>query len=628
MAEQNNYPLLMQIESPEDMRKLDKEQLSNLAAEMRQYLIDSLDVCGGHFGANLGSIEITIALHYLFNTPNDKIIWDVGHQAYPHKMLTGRRDQLSTIKQPNGLAPFPKRDESEYDSFGTGHSSTSISAAVGMAIAAEKQGRAQKTIAVIGDGGMTGGMAFEALNHVGAEETDLLVILNDNDMSISENVGALTQYFAKLTSGPTYANLRETSKRFLSKMPHVKKFAKLTESQLKGLVNTQPGNIFESLGFHYYGPIDGHDVNALLRSLAALKDNKSPRILHIITTKGKGYSPAEEDPIKYHAVSAGFHNKTSTNVNAAAKTYSDVFGDWLCDMANADKKLMAITPAMREGSGMVRFSREHPEQYFDVAIAEQHSVTFAAGLACEGLKPVVAIYSTFLQRGFDQVVHDVCLQNLDVTFALDRAGLVGSDGPTHSGRFDLSYLRCLPNMVIAAPADGQDCRDLLYSTYLHTGPAAVRYPRGSAINAPAECSDMTLIPIGKAEIKRQGKNIAILAFGSMVKPALEAGEQLNATVVNMRFVKPLDKSLIKELALTHNHFITIEENTIQGGAGSAVSEFLAQEQIIMPIYHLGLPDRFIDHGKPAQMLADVGLDAAGILSTIETKINGAEKITS
>ena len=514
MAEQNNYPLLMQIESPEDMRKLDKEQLSNLAAEMRQYLIDSLDVCGGHFGANLGSIEITIALHYLFNTPNDKIIWDVGHQAYPHKMLTGRRDQLSTIKQPNGLAPFPKRDESEYDSFGTGHSSTSISAAVGMAIAAEKQGRAQKTIAVIGDGGMTGGMAFEALNHVGAEETDLLVILNDNDMSISENVGALTQYFAKLTSGPTYANLRETSKRFLSKMPHVKKFAKLTESQLKGLVNTQPGNIFESLGFHYYGPIDGHDVNALLRSLAALKDNKSPRILHIITTKGKGYSPAEEDPIKYHAVSAGFHNKTSTNVNAAAKTYSDVFGDWLCDMANADKKLMAITPAMREGSGMVRFSREHPEQYFDVAIAEQHSVTFAAGLACEGLKPVVAIYSTFLQRGFDQVVHDVCLQNLDVTFALDRAGLVGSDGPTHSGRFDLSYLRCLPNMVIAAPADGQDCRDLLYSTYLHTGPAAVRYPRGSAINAPAECSDMTLIPIGKAEIKRQGKNIAKIGRAS------------------------------------------------------------------------------------------------------------------
>lgn len=616
MATDTLYPLLMQIDSPADLRNLNQDDLPELASEMRQYLIDSLDHCGGHFGANLGSIELTIALHYLFNTPDDKLIWDVGHQAYPHKMLTGRRDQLRTIKQPNGLAPFPKRGESPYDCFGTGHSSTSISAAVGMAMAAQRQDRDQKTIAVIGDGGFTGGMAFEALNHVGAEDCDVLVVLNDNEMSISENVGALTQYFAKITAGPTYANLRESSKRFLSKLPNIKKFAKITESHMKGLVQPAPGTIFEALGFNYYGPIDGHDVHALVRSLSALKDSKSPRILHIVTTKGKGYSPAEDDPIKYHAVSPGFHNKVENTAKpASTPTYSDLFGDWLCDQAKDDKKLMAITPAMREGSGMVRFSREYPEQYFDVAIAEQHSVTFAAGMACEGLKPVVAIYSTFLQRGYDQLIHDVCLQDLDVTFGIDRAGLVGSDGPTHSGRFDLSYLRCLPNMVVIAPSDGKECRDALHTAYLHKGPAAVRYPRGAATNPPTD-DNMTALPLGKAEVKRQGKNIAILAFGSMVAPALEAGAALDATVINMRFVKPLDTQLINELAKTHDHFITVEENTVLGGAGSAVSEYCAAAGIQIKMTHLGLPDRFIDHGKPAQMLANVGLDANGIIASI------------
>ena len=616
MSTDDQYPILMQIDSPENLRILDKNQLPTLAAEMRQFLIDSLDQCGGHFGANLGSIELTIALHYVFNTPEDKIIWDVGHQAYPHKMLTGRRDQLKTIKQPNGLAPFPKRGESQYDCFGTGHSSTSISAAVGMAIGAKHQNKSQKNIAVIGDGGLTGGMAIEALNHVGAEECDLLVILNDNDMSISENVGALTQYLAKVTSGPTYASLRETSKRFLTKLPNMRKFAKITESHMKGLVTPPPGTIFEALGFNYYGPIDGHDVHALIRSLSTLKDSKSPRILHIITTKGKGYTPAEDNPIQYHAVNPGFHKNSAANNVVMQPTYSDIFGDWLCDQAKKDKKLMAITPAMREGSGMVRFSREYPEQYFDVAIAEQHSVTFAAGLACEGLKPVVAIYSTFLQRAYDQLIHDVCLQNLDVTFAIDRAGLVGSDGPTHSGRFDLSYLRCLPNMIVIAPEDGTECRNALYTAYLHQGPAAVRYPRGVAENPP-HAEAMTVLPLGKAQIKRQGHEIAILAFGSMVAPALTAGETLDATVVNMRFVKPLDTNLIDALAKTHSYFVTVEENTVVGGAGSAVSEYCASAGIQIKMTHLGLPDRFLDHGKPAQMLKNVGLDAEGIIKSVQ-----------
>lgn len=609
-----SFPLLMQIDSPADLRQLEPAQLPQLAQELRDYMIYSLDQCGGHFGASMGCIELAIALHYVYQTPEDRLIWDVGHQAYPHKVLTGRRDRLNTVKQPNGLAPFPKRDESEYDAFGTGHSSTSISAALGMAHAKQLDQSDNRTVAIIGDGGLTGGMAFEALNHGGALDPNLLVILNDNDMSISENVGALTHYLGRILSGKVYTHLREGSKKILAKMPPVSRLAKRTETHIKGMV--APGTLFEELGFNYLGPIDGHDLPTLTRTLKAIKSLNGAKLLHITTTKGKGYAKAEQQQIDYHAVSPGFHSQQQSNEKSKKTekkwpTYSEIFGDWLCDMAKKDQQLIAITPAMREGSGMVRFAKEFPMQYQDVSIAEQHSVTFAAGLACEGKKPVVAIYSTFLQRAYDQLIHDVALQNLDVTFAIDRAGLVGSDGPTHAGSFDLSFLRCIPNMVIMAPANENECRQMLTTAYEYKGPAAVRYPRGTGPQVAIE-SELKNIPIGKAIYCRHGKRIAILAFGSLLSPALAAAEKLDATVINMRFIKPLDKTIIQQVADQHELLVTIEENSIMGGAGSAVSEYLSEINRVKSILHLGLPDRFIEHGKPADMLADCGLDSIGI----------------
>lgn len=623
----NEYPLLMRINSPEELRRLPETDLAPLADELRSYLIHSLNVCGGHFGANLGTVELTIALHYLYNTPADSLIWDVGHQAYPHKILTGRRDEIKTIKQPNGLAPFPKRGESPYDAFGTGHSSTSISAALGMAVAHKLNNEDKHAVAIIGDGGLTGGMAFEALNHAGAIDANLLVVLNDNDMSISENVGALTHYFARILSGKMYANIREGGKKVLAKMPPLSRLAKKTETHMKGMVT--PGTLFEELGFNYFGPIDGHDIPSLLRCLKNIRDLKGANLLHVITTKGRGYAPAEQAPITYHAVKPGFYDKdrqtAAAKNNVVAKkpappTYSQIFGDWLCDMAALDENLIAVTPAMCEGSGMVQFAKQFPERYFDVGIAEQHSVTFAAGLACQGKKPVVAIYSTFLQRGYDQLIHDVALQNLDVTFALDRAGYVGSDGPTHSGRFDLSYLRCVPNMIVLAPKDENECRQMLYTAYHYQGPSAVRYPRGTGVGAIIE-KNMTALPIGKAEVLRRGHCVAILAFGSRVMPALTAAEQLNATVINMRFVKPLDRDMILDCAQQHELIVTVEENTILGGAGSAVNELLAQEQVLIPILNLGLPDYFLDHGDPDDMMRQLGLDAEGIRQHILKRLN-------
>lgn len=605
---QDKYPLLFTIDSPSDLRMLSIEQLPELAEELRAYLIDTLNVCGGHFGANLGAVEITIALHYIYNTPEDYLVWDVGHQAYPHKILTGRRDLLHTVKQPDGLAPFPKRDESPYDTFGVGHSSTSISAAVGMAMAAKQLGLERKAIAVIGDGGMTGGLAFEALNHAGSIEPDLLIILNDNVMSISPNVGALSNYLARILSGKMYTSLRESSKKMLSKMPPINELVKRTESHLKGMVT--PGTLFEELGINYFGPIDGHDLKKLIPMLKNCHALTGPKMLHIVTTKGKGYEPAEADQVKYHAVNPGYLNPKPAS--PSKPTYSTIFGDWLCDMAAIDPKLHAITPAMREGSGMVRFHKEFPSQYSDVGIAEQHSVTLAAGMACEGIKPVVAIYSTFLQRAYDQLIHDVALQNLDVTFGIDRGGLVGADGPTHAGSFDLSYLRCIPNMIVMTPSDENECRQMLYTGYQYKGPAAIRYPRGSGPGTPIQ-KHMSEIPLGKAEIRRHGENIAILVFGTLLHPALEAGEELNATVINMRFVKPLDTALIKEIANTHSRIITIEENAIMGGAGSAVNEFLMANNILILVKNLGLPDVFLEHGKPEQMLAECGLDSRGIV---------------
>lgn len=614
MVKTEQFPRLIAINSPKDLRKLPEEELPALAAEIRDFMVASLDQVGGHFGASMGVVELTIALHYIFNTPEDRLVWDVGHQAYIHKILTGRRDQLNTIKQPGGLAPFPKREESEYDNFGTGHSSTSISAALGMAIANQLDHHDRKCIAVIGDGGLTGGMAFEALNHGGALDPNLLVILNDNDMSISENVGALTHYLSRILSGKVYSNIREGSKKVLAKMPPLSRLAKLTETHMKGMLT--PGTLFEELGFNYIGPIDGHDFPALLRTLKTLQPLQGAKLLHVITTKGKGYEKAEQEQIKYHAVSAGFHSKTPSAPSTPSKpTYSDIFGNWLCDMAAADPKLIAITPAMCEGSGMVKFSKEFPERYFDVSIAEQHSVTFAAGLACEGKKPVVAIYSTFLQRAYDQLIHDVAIQNLDVTFAIDRAGLVGSDGPTHAGSFDLSFLRCIPNIIVMAPKDENECRKMLSTAYEFSGPAAVRYPRGKGPGVEVE-NTLETLAIGKAEILRQGKKIAILAFGSMVSPSLKASEKLEATLVNMRFIKPLDTKLILEMANTHDLLVTVEENTICGGAGSAVSAYLSAQNIAKSILHLGLPDIFIEHGIHEKMLAECGLDSEGIYQSI------------
>jgi 1-deoxy-D-xylulose-5-phosphate synthase len=606
--------LLQTINDPQDLRQLSTEQLLELADELRDFLIQSISNTGGHLSAGLGTVELTIALHYVFNTPEDRLVWDVGHQSYPHKILTGRREYMPSLRQKDGLSGFPRRDESPYDTFGVGHSSTSISAALGMALGAKQKQEDRKVIAVIGDGALTAGMAFEALNHAGDLDANLLVILNDNDMSISPNVGALSNHLAKILSGKLYATMREGSKKVLGKMPSVWELARRTEEHVKGMV--VPGTLFEELGFNYIGPVDGHDLDTLVKTLHNLRDLKGPQFLHIVTTKGKGYKPAEENPCAYHGVgrfqpeSGKLEKSTSTG-----PTYTQVFGDWLCDMARLDDRLIGITPAMREGSGLVKFSEEFPQRYFDVGIAEQHAVTLAAGMACEGAKPVVAIYSTFLQRAYDQLIHDVALQNLPVVFAIDRAGIVGPDGATHAGSFDLSYLRCIPNMVIMAPADENECRQMLYTGYMHDGPSAIRYPRGSGIGASIE-SKMTTIPLGLAEIRRQGKKVALLSFGAMLEPALAAAEELDATVVNMRFVKPLDESLLRELADQYELLVTLEDNVVMGGAGSAVIEYLVQAQINIPVINMGLPDHFQEHGTREELLADAGLTANDIIRRV------------
>jgi 1-deoxy-D-xylulose-5-phosphate synthase len=609
MTQDTPYSLLPDIHSPQDLRALAEDRLPEFAEELRRFTIESVSKSGGHLASSLGTVELTIALHYVFNTPHDRLLWDVGHQAYPHKILTGRRERMHTLRQKDGLSGFLRREESEYDAFGAGHSSTSISAALGMAVAAKRTGVERQVVAVIGDGALSAGMAYEALNNAGDMDADLLVILNDNDMSISPNVGAMSNYLARVLSGKVYTSMREGSKTVLSTIPPVWEFAKRAEEHMKGMI--MPSTLFEELGFHYYGPIDGHDVINLVRTLQNLTAIKGPRFLHVVTRKGKGYEPAEGDPLKYHGVTPFDAATGKMEKKPSGTTYTQVFGEWLCDMAARDVRLIGITPAMREGSGMVEYSKRFPQRYFDVGIAEQHSVTFAAGLACDGMKPVVAIYSTFLQRAYDQVIHDVCLQNLPVLFAIDRGGLVGADGPTHHGAFDFSYLRTLPNMVIMAPADENECRQLLTTGFLHNGPAAVRYPRGSGTGVAIQ-PELEPLPIGKGEIRRQGRRVALLAFGSMLAPALEAGEAFGATVANMRFVKPLDEELVLELARTHELLITIEENAIAGGAGGAVNELLAAAGVFGRIVNLGLPDQFIEHGEPKELLAACGLDSAGI----------------
>jgi len=610
------YPLLQCIDSPAQLRELSLEQLEQLAAELREFLIQSVSDTGGHLSAGLGTVELTIALHYVFNTPVDKLVWDVGHQTYPHKILTGRRDRMHTMRKKGGLSGFPKRDESEYDTFGVGHSSTSISAALGMALAAKQQHEDTQVAAIIGDGAMTAGMAFEALNHAGDLDANLLVILNDNDMSISPNVGALSNHLARILSGQLYSSMREGSRKVLSVMPSMWELAKRTEEHMKGMVI--PGTLFEELGFNYIGPIDGHDINTLVKTLRNLNKLKGPRFLHIVTRKGKGFAPAEENPCTYHGVGK-FHPESGKLEKSAPSgpTFTQVFGDWLCDMAQQDKRLVGITPAMREGSGLVAFSEKFPDRYYDVGIAEQHAVTLAAGLACENIKPVVAIYSTFLQRAYDQLIHDVALQNLPVLFAIDRAGIVGPDGATHAGSFDLSYLRCVPNMLIMAPADENECRQMLSTGYLHDGPAAVRYPRGQGVGVPVDQSLNTL-PIGKAKLVREGRSVAILAFGTLLSEALKAAETLDATCVNMRFVKPLDTQVIQKMAESHDLLVTIEDNSALGGAGSAVSEYLSGIGSTTRIIHLGLPDQFLSHGNREELLADAGLNADGIIRHVET----------
>jgi 1-deoxy-D-xylulose-5-phosphate synthase len=610
------YPLLCTIESPADLRALPEAKLPALASELRDFLIHTVSTRGGHFAAGLGTVELTIALHYVYDTPEDRVVWDVGHQAYPHKVLTGRRDRLHTIKQQGGLAPFPSRAESAYDAFGGGHSSTSVSAALGMAIAALKKGESRRAVAVIGDGAMSAGMAFEALNHAGSLPVDLLVVLNDNDMSISENVGALSNYLARVLSGKLYAQLRAGGKKVLAQMPNMRELARRSEEHFKGMV--LPGTLFEEMGFNYIGPIDGHDLPSLIRALRTLRALRGPQLLHVVTRKGKGYAPAEADPITWHG--PGPFDPASGEIKkekACGLTYSQVFGQWLCDMAGRDPRVIGITPAMREGSGLVEFSRRFPDRYYDVAIAEQHAVTFAAGLACEGLRPVVAIYSTFLQRAYDQLIHDVALQKLPVVIALDRAGLVGSDGVTHHGSYDLSFVRAIPNTVIMAPADENECRQMLYTATTLDGPALVRYPRGTGPGVTIE-SDMQALPVGQAEVRREGDGgLAFLAFGSMVAPALALAERLDATVVNMRFVKPLDVQTILDVAGTHAGIVTLEENAVAGGAGSAVAEALAEADISLPLLQLGIPDRFIEHGSREQCLSVAGLDAAGIATAVE-----------
>ena len=612
--------LLQNIDSPADVRKLAYTQLTPLAHELRAYLLDSVSKTGGHLSSNLGTVELTVALHYVFNTPHDRIVWDVGHQTYSHKILTGRRDRITTLRQGGGLSGFTKRAESEYDPFGAAHASTSISAALGFAAARDQKGETNKVVAVIGDGSMTAGMAFEALNNAGVQEDiNLLVILNDNDMSISPPVGALNRYLARLMSGQFYAAAKNVGKSVLP--GPVLELAKRLEEHAKGMV--VPATMFEEFGFNYIGPIDGHDLDSLIPTLQNIKQLKGPQFLHVVTKKGQGYKLAEAEPTLYHG--PGKFNPAEGIKPAVAPgkmTYTDVFGNWLCDMAAADKKLVGITPAMREGSGMVRFEQEYPDRYFDVGIAEQHAVTFGAGLACEDMKPVVAIYSTFLQRAYDQLIHDVALQNLDVTFALDRAGLVGADGATHAGNYDLAYLRCIPNMVVMAASDENECRQMLTTGYQYKGPAAIRYPRGAGIGATIK-PELTTIDIGKGEIRRKGQKIAILAFGSMVSPAMTAGGTLDATVANMRFIKPLDVELVKQLAADHDYLVTVEEGSIMGGAGSAVAEALAAEGIVKQVLMLGLPDKFIDHGDPVKLLAGVGLDGAGITASIKKRFDSA-----
>ena len=620
MTSAARYPLLDTIDLPSDLRRLERRQLPQLARELREFLVESVSQTGGHFASNLGCIELTVALHYVFDTPHDRLVWDVGHQTYPHKILTGRRARMNTMRMKDGLAGFPKREESEYDTFGVGHSSTSIGAALGMAAAARTQGQARKVVAVIGDGAMTAGMAFEALNNAGdIRDTNLLVILNDNEMSISPPVGALNKHLSRLLSSRLYNGARQMGKRVLENLPPpVIELARRTEEHVKGMV--MPGTMFEEFGFNYIGPIDGHDLQSLIPTLQNLRTLKGPQFLHVITRKGQGYKLAEADPILYHGVSK-FDHAAGIAPGKDAKgggklTYTQVFGDWLCEMAALDKRLVAITPAMREGSGMVRFAQEHPDRYYDVGIAEQHALTFAAGLACEGLKPVVAIYSTFLQRAYDQLIHDIALQNLPVMMAIDRAGLVGADGATHHGAFDLSFLACIPNLTILCPADEDECRQMLYTAYRHNGPTAVRYPRGGGLGIqPGRV--MTELPIGKGEIRRAGKGCALLSFGSMLGTALQVGEQLDATVANMRFVKPIDRDLILRLAAEHELLVTLEENATIGGGGSEVARVLNEAGSRVRVLQLGLPDRFVDHGDQAQLLVESGLDAASVLDKIK-----------
>ncbi|WP_160285808.1 1-deoxy-D-xylulose-5-phosphate synthase [Pseudomonas knackmussii] len=611
-------PLLDRASTPVELRRLGEAELVTLADELRQYLLYTVGQTGGHFGAGLGVVELTIALHYVFDTPDDRLVWDVGHQAYPHKILTGRRERMGTLRQKDGLAAFPRRSESEYDTFGVGHSSTSISAALGMAIAARMQGSGRKSVAVIGDGALTAGMAFEALNHASDVQADMLVILNDNDMSISHNVGGLSNYLAKILSSRTYSSMREGSKKVLSRLPGAWEIARRTEEYAKGML--VPGTLFEELGWNYIGPIDGHDLPTLVATLRNMRDLKGPQFLHVITKKGKGFGPAELDPIGYHAITK-LEPAGAAPKKAGGPKYSNVFGQWLCDMASQDPRLVGITPAMKEGSDLVAFAQRFPDRYFDVAIAEQHAVTLAAGMACDGVKPVVAIYSTFLQRGYDQLIHDVAVQNLDVLFAIDRAGLVGEDGPTHAGSFDLSYLRCIPGILVMTPSDEDELRKLLTTGYLFEGPAAVRYPRGTGPNTPIEPA-LEPVEIGKGVVRRRGSagKVAILAFGVQLAEALQVAERFDATVVDMRFVKPLDEALVRELADSHELLVTIEENAIMGGAGAAVSEFLAHENRQQPILHLGLPDYYVEHAKPSQMLAECGLDAAGIERAIAERL--------
>jgi 1-deoxy-D-xylulose-5-phosphate synthase len=616
-------PLLDTIDSPVELRALSEKQLPQLADELRAFLLYTVGQTGGHFGAGLGVVELTIALHYVYQTPADRLVWDVGHQTYPHKILTSRRERMNSIRQNGGLSGFPKREESEYDTFGVGHSSTSISAAQGMALGAKMAGDEIKVAAIIGDGAMTAGMAFEALNHAAHTETDMLVILNDNNMSISPNVGGLATYLSKIWASKFYNSLREGSKQVLEKIPSAWEFARRTEEHFKGFMS--PGTLFEEMGFNYVGPINGHDLGDLVSSLRNLRDIKGPKLLHVITQKGKGFEPAELDPVGYHALNKIEPKKASIGAVDTPKKfkYQEVFGQWLCDMAAQDEKLVGITPAMCGGSGMVEFARDYPERFFDVAIAEQHAVTLAAGLACEGQKPVVAIYSTFLQRAYDQLIHDVALQNLDVTFAIDRAGLVGEDGPTHSGSFDISFLRCIPNMMVAAPSDENECRQLLFTAYQYPGPAAVRYPRGTGAGAAIQ-TQMTALPIGKGIVKREGKQIALLCFGTLLPVALQVAEKLNASLCDMRFVKPLDTELIDRMTSTHELLVTLEENTIAGGAGSSVCEYLNSEGILIPVLQLGFKDEFVEHNSQKQQLAQQGLDAKGIELAITQRLNAIQ----